>query len=211
MRWPSLHPVFRAVAAICLVSVAAQAEEAPEPAQAAPDATIIFRGRTASIGVGFSWGASTLEFQGKTYPVRVDGFVLGALGTATIDGSGEVYGLRQVEDLSGDYTALSTDLGIVRGPAQLVMRNNKGVRIVDGRHHVGLPARPRPARLHAPARRGRRTAGRRRAPGCRRRSASASSRRARSSSSPRSMPSSSSTSPTTRASTATGRSGTSTR
>jgi len=72
--------ILRAGAALtCLVAFSAPAGKrsvlAAEHADADP--TITFRGRSASVGVGLAWGASTVEFQGKTYPVRADGFVLG--------------------------------------------------------------------------------------------------------------------------------------
>jgi Alginate export len=95
-----------------------------------PDATITFRGRTATIGAGFLWGASTLTYQGKTYPVRVDGFVLGAIGTASLDGVGKVYHLSKAEDLNGDYTALTVGGAFGVGSGSTAMRNEKGVRIV---------------------------------------------------------------------------------
>ena len=98
-----------------------------------PDATLTFHGRTATLGVGFSWGAGTLEFQGETYPVRVDGFVAGGLGTASIEASGQVFGLTKAEDLNGDFTAVATGAAFGRGAATLVMRNKMGVRVVmDG-------------------------------------------------------------------------------
>jgi|GEM_PF-1239232 len=117
------------VAAICFVVGAGQAQPTPSPGQPPANATITFRGRTATIGAGFVWGASTLEFQGKTYPVRVDGFVLGALGTASIEAVGEVVGLTKAEDLNGDFTALVSSGAFGRGKGTLTMRNNKGVRI----------------------------------------------------------------------------------
>jgi alginate export protein len=109
---------------------AAAADEETASAGKAPDATITFRGRTAAVGIGFVWGASTLEFQGKTYPVRGDGFVLGAIGTASIDGAGKVYGLSKVEDLNGQYTAFTSSGAFGVGSGTVVMRNGKGVRIV---------------------------------------------------------------------------------
>ena len=127
----SMRRVLRAATvAIGLVAAVAKAGPAPDPARPAADATLTFRGRTASVGVGFVWGASTLEFQGKSYPVRVDGFVLGAIGTASIEGDAEVFGLGRVEDLNGDYTALASGGAFGRGAGTLVMRNEKGVRIV---------------------------------------------------------------------------------
>jgi hypothetical protein len=105
-------------------------DNADVPEGVLPDATITFRGRTAAVGVGFVWGASTLAYQGKTYPVRIDGFVLGAIGTASVDGVGKVFRLSKVEDLNGDFTSLSATGAFGLGSGTLVMRNDKGVRIV---------------------------------------------------------------------------------
>jgi len=133
--------ILRAGAALtCLVAFSAPAGKrsvlAAEHADADP--TITFRGRSASVGVGLAWGASTVEFQGKTYPVRADGFVLGGLGSASIEGVGKIFGLTKIEDLNGDYTALVSAAAFGRGAGTLVMRNDKGVRIVMDAKTAGL-------------------------------------------------------------------------
>jgi len=126
MRRSSVRRAPGATAAVIwLAAAVARAGQGP-----VPDATITFRGRAAAVGVGLSWGASTVGFRGKTYPVRVDGFVLGGIGVASIDGVGQIYGLTEVEDLNGDYTVLATGVALRRGMGTLAMRNDKGVRIV---------------------------------------------------------------------------------
>lgn len=47
-----------------------------------------------------------------------------------MEGVGQVFGLRQAEDLNGDYTAVVSGVAIGRGKGTLAMRNDKGVRIV---------------------------------------------------------------------------------
>jgi hypothetical protein len=128
-----MRPASWLVAAAATVVLAAAAH-----AQTSAPAKITFHGRGASAGVGFSWGAATLEFEGKSYPVRVDGFVLGAVGTASIDGVGQVTGLTKAEDLNGDFTALSTGVTIGQGASTLVMRNDKGVRVTMDAKTSGL-------------------------------------------------------------------------
>ncbi|HXX48898.1 MAG TPA: hypothetical protein VEN47_11745, partial [Myxococcota bacterium] len=115
-----------------LLSLSAATGEAQ---QAAGSGTgrITFHGKTAALGAGFGWGACTLEFQGKTYPIRVDGFVLGSVGAAALEATGTVTGLTKAEDLNGDFTAVSTGVTVGSGVGKLVMRNDKSVRIVmDG-------------------------------------------------------------------------------
>jgi Alginate export len=126
-------------AVICLVAAAqAGQSSAPDAAHAAADATITFRGRAVAIGVGLSWGASTVEFRGETYPVRVDGFMLGGLGTVSIEGTGQIFGLTEVEDLNGDYTVLASGFALGQGMGTLAMRNDHGVRIVMDTKFSGL-------------------------------------------------------------------------
>jgi Alginate export len=139
-RRPARSALCGTVAAISIVVAAAQAGQSPAsgPAHAAADATLTLRGRTAALGVGFAWGASSVEFQGKTYPVRVDGFVFGGLGTASLEGVGEVFGLTKIEDLNGNYTALASGGAFGEGTGKLVMRNDKGVRIVMDVKGAGL-------------------------------------------------------------------------
>ena len=43
-----------------------------------PDATLIFSSGSVAAGIGFSWGNGTLSYDGKTYPVRVEGLSVGA-------------------------------------------------------------------------------------------------------------------------------------
>ena len=138
-RIPSLL-LLGVLTAIAVPSPRARADD-PEPPPVevgAPTATLHFRGRTAAAGVGFVWGGSTLEFNGETYPVRADGFVAGAVGTAALQGTGKVYGLTQLEDLNGGYTAVTAGGTFGRGLGTLAMRNDKGVRIVMDVQSRGL-------------------------------------------------------------------------
>jgi hypothetical protein len=123
------------IAGLCLLPCSVRAADESSPAS---EATITFRGTTAAAGVGFAWGASSVEYQGETYPVRADGFVLGAVGVATIEGEGRVTGLRKIEDLNGDYTALVTGGTLGRGKGEVVLRNDKGVRITMAADMSGL-------------------------------------------------------------------------
>ena len=126
-----------AVLAFSLASGASYAQDDTDVSAPGP-ATLTFRGNTAAVGVGFAWGASTLQFRGETYPVRADGFVLGALGAASIEGTGQVIGLTNADDLTGDYTAVVTGGALGQGGGKIVMTNAKGVRIVMDATMEGL-------------------------------------------------------------------------
>ncbi len=136
--WRSATVIVAVWIAAAMPVPALAADEDTEAAGATPDATISFRGRTAAIGFGFIWGASTLEYRGKTYPVRADGFVVGAIGTASAEGTGKVFHLSKVEDLNGDYTAFASGAAFGGGAGKIVMRNDKGVRIVISVEGRGL-------------------------------------------------------------------------
>jgi hypothetical protein len=103
--------------------------------KAAPDATITFRGHCHLGWV--SRGCGNLTYGGEIYPVRVDGFVLGAIGIASMEGVGKV-GPSKVEDLNGDYTALTVGGAFGVGSGKTAMRNDKGVRIVLDATSKGL-------------------------------------------------------------------------
>src|SRR5262245_30429633 len=123
------------LATLCVAVLSAHAEP-PEPADepgpapvdlGVPSATLDLRGRSASAGVGFAWGEGTLHYDGKTYPVRIDGVVVGAIGVASVEAVAEVFGLTQVEDLNGNFTALGMTGAIGKGAGVVVLRNEKGV------------------------------------------------------------------------------------
>src|SRR5215813_5484852 len=75
-------------------------------ARAQAPATLTIHGHNAAAGAGFSWGAGTLQFQGQSYPVRADGFILGGVGATEFDVAGTVTGLTKAEDLNGNFTAV---------------------------------------------------------------------------------------------------------
>jgi hypothetical protein len=45
-----------------------------------PDATLTLSEGSVAVGIGFTWGKGTLNYQGKSYPVKVDGLSVGELG-----------------------------------------------------------------------------------------------------------------------------------
>jgi len=99
------------------------------PGGAEPDALLELKAKSLSAGVGYSWGGGTLVYQGKTYPVAVDGLMVGAVGISTVDARGGVFNLERLEDFDGNYTAVSGGAAIGEGGAGVVMRNANQVEV----------------------------------------------------------------------------------
>jgi outer membrane immunogenic protein len=94
-----------------------------------PDATLTLHTVSVADGVGYSWGAGVLTFQGKAYPFRVEGISAGDIGINRAEATGTVYHLTKVEDFGGDYVAASASAAIAGGNGIGTMRNRHGVVI----------------------------------------------------------------------------------
>ena len=111
-------------AAFAITSTFALAADTP------PDATMEFSGGSVAVGVGVSWGTGTLHYQGKEYPIRLDGLRIADIGAQGIRGTGEIYHLAKVEDINGTYGAASAGAALAsKGEAATTMKNSNGVVI----------------------------------------------------------------------------------
>jgi len=116
--------VFTTALALTLAVSAARAAEEKKP-----DATLELKEGSVAAGIGFSWGSGTLSYKGKTYPVSVDGLSVGSVGISEATASGKVYGLKDIKDFDGNYTAVSAGLTAAGGGGAAVMKNQNGVTI----------------------------------------------------------------------------------
>ena len=103
---------------------AAPASDAPQP-----DATLALTEGSVAAGIGFSWGGGTLTYQGKTYPVSIDGLTVGSLGIAEAKATGKVFGLKNLSDFDGVYTAAKLGATVGGGGDLTTMKNGRGVTI----------------------------------------------------------------------------------
>ena len=94
-----------------------------------PDATLDISGSRGAVGVGFVQASGTLHFQGQNYPVQVQGLTVGEVGGATITATGEVYNLSSLNDLDGNYVAVSAGAALGGGGGGTTMQNQNGVVI----------------------------------------------------------------------------------
>ena len=111
-----------AVAALGLALSVAQAEDTP-------DATLQLSKGSVAAGIGFSWGSGTLTYQGKDYPITVNGLSVGDVGVSRIEASGKVYNLKKLADFDGNYTAATAGATIAGGASVTAMKNQNGVSV----------------------------------------------------------------------------------
>jgi hypothetical protein len=107
----------------------ALAVSAAQAADAGPDATMELHEGSVAAGIGFSWGGGTMTFKGKTYKVSADGLSVGSVGITEATASGKVFGLKDIKDFDGIYTAVTAGATAAGGGSATVMKNQNGVRI----------------------------------------------------------------------------------
>ena len=98
--------------------------------QSKPDATLRFSGGSFALGIGFRWGSGTLTYQGKNYPVKVNGFSVGKVGMTGSSAYGEIFNLKHLQDFNGHYNvgaAGTRGVTLGGGKAGTLMSNQAGV------------------------------------------------------------------------------------
>ena len=80
-------------------------EVRPAGAQNVPTGTIELSGGSVAAGVGYTWGRGTLVFEGKKYPLKVNGISILHVGVSDYTASGTVYNLEKVSDIK-EFTVL---------------------------------------------------------------------------------------------------------
>ncbi|MBO6038061.1 MAG: hypothetical protein IJ934_03410 [Acetobacter sp.] len=110
-------------------------------------AKLSFVARSATLGVGYTWGHGVLTYAGRHYPFDVVGGSAGAIGFSLEKSVGSVYNLQRVEDFVGVYWSLSGEATVGRGVCSSIMENEEGVRIRLEGHCVGGRIAASPSRL----------------------------------------------------------------
>jgi hypothetical protein len=116
---------------LALVAAAAFAFPLAANAQgnSAPVGKLNFSGGSVAAGIGFSWGSGTLDFDGKTYNLKITGFAVGDVGVASISATGDVYNLTNIADFNGNYAAAGAGGTLAAGGTVMAMENTHGVVI----------------------------------------------------------------------------------
>ena len=94
-----------------------------------PDATLTLTEGSVGVGIGYTWGKGTLTYQGKAYPVKVDGLSVGELGVQRASAAGDVYNLKKLTDFNGTFAAGAAGATIGGGAGITAMKNQNGVVI----------------------------------------------------------------------------------
>jgi hypothetical protein len=115
------------VAALCVVAVVSAGAEKDKPLY--PRGTLQFESTSIAAGIGVSWGKGTFSFEGKTYPIKVQGLGLATVGIAKVNAVGDVYNLKKPTDVAGTYVGVTGGIAIAGGVKGILARNQHGVVI----------------------------------------------------------------------------------
>ncbi len=122
-----------ALVTVLLFGIAAAIEEKT------PSGTISIASTSVGIvGVGINWGEGHIKFKGKEYHFSMKGLSLLDFGISKVSAKGEVYDLKKVSDLSGDYVGLKVGISLGGGVGGVRMQNQNGVIIRMDSTHKGI-------------------------------------------------------------------------
>jgi hypothetical protein len=135
-----------AVLALGLVTGAAEARtrRSATSDSGAPDATLRIEQKSVALGIGYQWGSGTLLFRGRTYPFKIDGLSVNAVGASKSEAIGYVYNMKSLSDFEGTYTAIEAGGAAGGGKGITSMKNGSGVRITLHTTSQGLEAKAAP-------------------------------------------------------------------
>jgi hypothetical protein len=104
-----------------------------------PDATVsIHEFQIAFIGSGDA-GDGTLNFKGRSYPIRVAGLGIGGIGVSSLDAVGEVYHLQDIRNFPGTYgRARYGAVAATASSGAMWLKNGAGVVMHLRAKRVGL-------------------------------------------------------------------------
>ena len=80
-------------------------------------------------GIGFSWGSGTLHYKGKSYPIKVDGLTVGAVGVTRANATGPSTICTGSRTSRGRTRAVGAGAAVGGGGSVASMQNQNGVVI----------------------------------------------------------------------------------
>jgi hypothetical protein len=127
------------LAAAALIPSFAFAEDGPS------DAQLHISGGSVAFLAGVSWGHGRVDFRGRSYKVKVRGLKVGSIGAASFDARGDVFHLRNIDDIDGTYGAADASATMGAGAGAITLHNGKGVVINMTSSTAGLQLTLAPA------------------------------------------------------------------
>jgi hypothetical protein len=92
-----------------------------------PSGTVEIATTSVAAGVGVVWGDGTLHYQNANYVFSLQGLSVVDVGVSSITTTGEVFDLKNPEDLAGNYVAGAAGIALAGGADDVVMQNDHGV------------------------------------------------------------------------------------
>lgn len=119
----------RRIVLTAAASLLTGAADRPDPN---PDARIeIEEVRFGLFAIGGSFGGGRLRYRGQEHPFSISGLGSGSVGISSVRASGEVFGLRRLEDFPDTYT--ETQVAAVAGQSSRLqvrwLRSPRGVEL----------------------------------------------------------------------------------
>lgn len=122
--------IVRGSFSLVLAAVALLAMVAPGAAQETPSGTVEITTWTAAAGLGGARGDGVLTLaDGKKYGISVENIKVGAVGVSYVQATGEVYNLKQVQDMEGNFVEGEAGIAVIFGVSGMTMKNDQGVVI----------------------------------------------------------------------------------
>jgi hypothetical protein len=119
---------------ICALSAGAQNSPPSRPSAS----VTIHQVQVAFIGSAAA-GGGTLYYRGRAYPFKLGGLGIGGFGVSRLDASGNVYNLRNLQDINGVYAQLRSGWAIGdQGRGRMWLQNANGVYLQLHARRQGL-------------------------------------------------------------------------
>jgi hypothetical protein len=94
--------------------------------------------QVAFIGSG-AVGGGTLYYRGRAYPFKLGGLGIGGFGVSRLEASGNVYNMRNLQDINGVYGQVRSGWAIgEQGRGKMWLRNANGVYLKLQARRQGL-------------------------------------------------------------------------
>jgi hypothetical protein len=136
---PGYRVMRLAAALVILCALGALPADAQNSPPSRPSATVaISQVQVAFIGSG-AVGGGTLHYRGRAYPFKLGGLGIGGFGVSRLEASGNVYNMRNLQDINGVYGQVRSGWAIgEQGRGKMWLRNANGVYLKLQARRQGL-------------------------------------------------------------------------